>query len=79
MFAKEAPLLDDIERQSAVWKKIKQHLEQRLAALREKNDKPTLDAERTAFIRGQIRELKNLAALDLKPAPQKDADDPFKD
>lgn len=66
-------VLSHIEAQSAFWQKIKAHLDERLQRLREKND-GNLDERRTAELRGAIREIKNLAALD-KPAPSVDATD----
>ena len=74
---KPAPVLNEAEAQSPLWRKVKAHLEARLAMLREMNDSPKRNAEATALLRGAIKEVKNLAALD-KPAPQTEADD-FKD
>lgn len=70
-------LLSEHERTNPVWVKIKKHLEGRLDLLRSMNDKHH-DAETTARLRGRIREVKELAALD-NPAPQMEADDLFKD
>jgi len=67
------PVLTDSERVTSAWKTIKEYAEQRIERLREKNDRP-LDEVKTAHLRGQIEELRNLAALD-KPAPQTEADD----
>lgn len=53
---------------SQTWKRIKDHVEQRIEMLRRKNDS-NLDEIETAKIRGQIAELKFIAELD-KPAPQ---------
>lgn len=55
------------EAQSALWLKIKEHMESRLAVHRRKND-GDLDATQTARIRGRIAELLNLMAMD-KPDP----------
>lgn len=57
---------------SATWNRIKDHVEKRLAMLRLKND-GQLDAIQTAFLRGQIAELKLIADLD-KPDPQIEED-----
>ncbi|OGT57521.1 MAG: hypothetical protein A3E01_08255 [Gammaproteobacteria bacterium RIFCSPHIGHO2_12_FULL_63_22] len=74
MFEKKAaPVLNDQDLQTAVWKKITAHLEQRIQALRERNDKE-LDDTKTAKLRGRIAEVKELMALD-QPAPSVDADD----
>lgn len=53
-------ILNDADRQSAVWKKIKKHLEERRETLRKQNDSPKLSAEETAFLRGRIREIGKL-------------------
>lgn len=67
------PVLDASDLKTVTWRKIKKHLDARIAALREKNDNPLHGADKTALIRGQIKELRNLAALGT--APQTDADD----
>jgi hypothetical protein len=51
------------EKHSALWLKLKEHMTGRMDVLRKKND-GDFDAVATAAIRGQIRELKNLVALD---------------
>jgi hypothetical protein len=56
------------EAHSALWKRLKEHMEERLAALREKNDVTALDPVQTAAVRGQIKELKVLLGMD-KPEP----------
>jgi hypothetical protein len=71
---KPEPVLSTAEAQSAVYQKIKRYVEARVDELRKKNDR-SLPADKTARLRGQIAELKHLAALD-KPAPQLEADDP---
>ena len=70
-------VLTPLEAQSAVWKKIKAHVEARLAKQRERNDR-SQPIEKTEYLRGAIAELKYLAALD-QPAPQTEADDAFRD
>ena len=49
------------ERNSALWAKIKQHAEERIDALRRKND-GALDVETTANVRGRIASYKELLA-----------------
>ena len=73
------PVLTAEEAASPLWRKIKAHLEHRLEQTRERNDSPSRGEGQTQFLRGQIHEIKYLAALD-KPAPQTEADDDkFKD
>ena len=71
--ATEEPLLNDVERQSAIWRKIKAHLEARLVLMRERNDRSQGEAK-TERLRGRIAEIKYIVALD-KPAPHAEADD----
>lgn len=59
--------LTSMERQSAQWKRLLEHMRAELDALRKKNDNP-LDPIVTADVRGQIRQLKQLIGLDT-PAP----------
>lgn len=59
---------------SPTWRAIEKLASQELATLREKNDSLTLDAIRTAELRGRIASLKDLLAL-AKPAPAQPADD----
>ena len=49
--------LNQIERSSAVWTRIKAHLETELALLRERNDR-SLEAIETATLRGEIKAVK---------------------
>jgi len=51
-----------INETSNEWITIKEHLEARLANLREKNDR-AMSAEKTACLRGQIAEIKALLKL----------------
>ena len=62
-----------IERDSLTWKAIMDRSEDRLNALRRKND-GALGIEQTAHLRGRIAELKELLALD-NPAPAQVADE----
>ena len=50
-----------------MWTALRMFLEQRLAALRAQNDIVSKDATETAFLRGQIAELKALLALGEQP------------
>lgn len=59
--------------QSPVWKKFVTDCEARLASLRTQND-GELDPVKTAVLRGRIREVKRILALD-KPGPRVEADD----
>lgn len=71
-------VLEVNDRQSAVWQKLKKHLEAELALLRAKNDR-NLDEKRTAILRGRIEQLKMILALD-KDVPQISEEDKlFKD
>lgn len=58
-----APVLDQHELQSTVWKKLEAHLKAELAERREYNDGHTLTDIETATIRGQIKEIKRLLRL----------------
>lgn len=51
--------LTPVETSSALWTRIKAHLEDRLSMLREKND-GNLDERQTARVRGRIDEVKSL-------------------
>ncbi len=51
------------DRQSALWQRLKAHLEARLAYLRAKNDSAKLSGDDTAKLRGQIAEVKALLTL----------------
>lgn len=64
--ADEAVTLSVAERQSAVWLKIKAHLERRLDDQRKRND-GNLTADDTAKTRGRIAEIKELLKLGDAP------------
>jgi hypothetical protein len=49
--------------QTPTWKRLTQHLEDRLQALRELNDSQSFGPEKTAAIRGSIAEVKRILAL----------------
>ncbi|HYN54395.1 MAG TPA: hypothetical protein VES38_06795 [Methylotenera sp.] len=60
-------ILNSAEAQTALWIKIKAHLESRLDLCRLQNDGDS-DAVHTAKMRGRILEIKSFLALD-KPPP----------
>ena len=60
---KDTAVVTELERQSALWLKLKAHVEKRIASLRARNDNDK-NAEETAKLRGRIAELKLIAALD---------------
>jgi hypothetical protein len=70
----EPKLLDQHDRASATWRKLKTHLEQRLQELRVKNDSD-LDPISTARTRGAIRFALNLLAQGETPTPATEADE----
>lgn len=57
------PILSKSDLQSAVWLKVKEHLEAELAERREYNDGLSLTEVETAAIRGEIKRLKRLLKL----------------
>lgn len=57
------------ERNSALWMRLREHLEHELALLRAQNDDDR-DPVATAHIRGEIARLKTLLALDSEPSEQ---------
>jgi len=59
---------------SPTWRSIEQLAQDRITTLREKNDSPSMDALRTAELRGRIATWKELLALaNPAPAPVVDA------
>jgi hypothetical protein len=56
------------DRDSALFKKIRDNLAERLEYLREKNDSELLDAVQTASMRGQIKEIKRRLKEMSEPA-----------
>lgn len=59
---------------SPTWRVIEHMAQERIATLREKNDSPSMDALRTAELRGRIAAWKDLLALaNPAPAPTVDA------
>lgn len=71
-------VIEKNDRQSAVWLKLKKHLEAELDVLRKKND-GNLDEVKTANLRGGIRQLKAILALENDAPPPPDEDQLFKD
>lgn len=61
-------VLNQADRDSGLWQRLKQHLESERDLLRRKNDSPLLDDRTTAVTRGRIAQLNELLALD-SPAP----------
>jgi len=59
--------LTAIDRQSEAWKKVTQHLEDRLQQLRESNDTDVGERE-TAKIRGRIAEVRSLLSENDLPS-----------
>ena len=51
------------------WRRLTQHLEARLQALRERNDSTSNDQNKTAAIRGQIAAVKEILALQVSASP----------
>jgi hypothetical protein len=68
------PLLTEAEKSSALWKKLKAHLEERLELNRKKNDGDLTEIQ-TAKLRGRNSELKHLIDLD-NPSPSQQMDAP---
>ena len=66
--------LEKIDQHSAASQKLARYYEDRLARLRAKND-GDLPAEKTAIVRGQIKEAKYLLSLLTKEATEVDADE----
>lgn len=58
--------LNAAEKNSAVWLKIKAHLEERLEKVRLQND-ADLTPDQTAKLRGRIAEIKSFLALENPP------------
>lgn len=56
--------LNDMERSTPLWQRLRAHLADELRQLRAKNDSTTLDERTTAHLRGQITAVRKLLALD---------------
>jgi hypothetical protein len=63
---------------SPAWKRLKEHMQERIQQLRIQNDDPHQAAEQTATLRGKIAELKYLSDLErhhAQPDPASSGDD----
>lgn len=58
--------ISEIEARTPLWQAVRAHYEDKLARLRAKND-TRQSPEETAWLRGQIAEVKALLALDQPP------------
>lgn len=61
-------LFTDFDRQSSTWMKVREHLTEKLATLRVKND-ATMTQEETIRMRARIEEVKSLMKLGDEPPP----------
>ncbi len=50
-----------------LWRRLKEHIEQTIDQLRKQNDNENLSPEKTAFMRGRIKALKDLLELENPP------------
>lgn len=66
----------DLDAKSATWQFVEERASERLDALRTSNDKVSMDATQTAFLRGQIAAWKELLALAKAPAQPVDDSGP---
>lgn len=66
-------MAEGIDFTSPTWRVIERFAQAQITVLRERNDSLTLDALRTAELRGRIQAFKELLALD-KPAPAQQPD-----
>ena len=72
--AKDTGGMKGLDFTSTTWRVIERTAQERIATLREKNDSPSMDATRTAELRGRIAAWKDLLALaNPAPAPTVDA------
>lgn len=67
--SRERFTLNELERMSPVWLRIKANAERELELLRQQNDSETLDERKTALIRGEIKALKKLLAAERDTTP----------
>lgn len=56
-------LLSEGDKASGLWLRLREHFQEQLAAVRLRNDDPTLSEQATAAYRGEIRVLKRLIRL----------------
>lgn len=71
---KKKRLFDLNDRNSPTWRKLREHLQEKLQSLRARNDSD-LDAIATAKLRGEIRAIRNTLALGEIPTPAEEADE----
>ncbi len=62
---------------TSTWKRLTQHLEDRIAYLRQENDNPFHDQTKTTLMRGQIKALKEILALSKSSASHVDGQSNF--
>lgn len=62
--------LEQQDRDSGTWKRLKVQLEEELATQRVRNDSVNLTPEQTAATRGRIALIKEILALGNPPAPE---------
>ena len=73
-----APVLTQLDRDSAAWKRLVEHYTARLAALRQQNDSDQT-AEKTEKLRGRIAEVRYLLSLGTDRPEIPGEDKKFKD
>lgn len=59
------------------WKRLTQHLEERIAYWRQENDSPFHDQTKTTLMRGQIKAVKEILALQTSSASHVDGQSNF--
>lgn len=64
--------LEDLR--SDTWRRLTQHLQDQLKELRESNDSPSHDTNKTALIRGQIKAIKEILDLTDSVSSSPDGD-----
>ena len=64
--------LEDLR--SDTWRRLTQHLQEQLQKLRESNDSPSCDPNKTALIRGQIKAIKEILDLATSVSSSPDGD-----
>lgn len=69
------PLVSDVDRSSALWLRLKAHLEARLQSLRLQND-TVMDEGRRNIQIGRIAEVKGLLALDTEESTATSKEEP---
>lgn len=69
-------VLNDVEKGSALFKKLSKHFRKELNNLRNENDNRELDAIATANLRGKIAKVKEFLALGDEPKGQNESDGP---